>query len=163
MTRSILTVALSLTLVAALGTAARADHRHDPHHVIANHAVDLTEQSRELYDEVRLHFRGHSHLLSDSLAVYRSAVRMHRYADSHASPATLEREMSRLENAFHHLEDTLRGASFHHGSHRHVRELMRSMDGLVHHLHDDIHRFGARRVDVPRTFSTGGFTLRLGY
>jgi hypothetical protein len=175
--RILLTGLLSLAFVSTLGTTLWADHRRDPHDEIRHHAADLSDHCRELYDEIRLHFRGHplaAHLLSDTLNVQRSARRMMSYADVHASRSTLEREVTRLENAFHHLEDTLRGVSHHHGSHRHVRELMRSVDVLVHEIHDDIHQLGGRRFDSRNSaggldlgpsdwyLGSGGFTLRLG-
>lgn len=175
--RILLTSLLTLTLVSALGTNVWADHRRDPHDEIRNHAASLANHSRELYDEIRLHFRGQpyaAHLLSDALNVQRSARRMMSYAGAHASPSTLEREVTRMENAFHHLEETLRGVSHHHGGHRHVRELTRCMDDLVHEIHDDIHRLGGRRFDSRTSvgrfdlgpsdwyFGGGGFTVRLG-
>lgn len=187
MTRRLVLFSLvAFACFSAAGATVRADHRRDPHDEIRQHAAALADHSRELYDEVRAHFRGEpltARALSESLALYRSARRLTGYADAHSSPFILEREVTRMEDAFHNLDDTLRGLSQHHGGHRHIREEMRHMDELVHHIHDDVHQLGERRyaggyrggpVVVPAVstgtdlgpsdwyFGGGGFTLRLG-
>lgn len=165
-------------LLGGVATAARADHDHDPHDRIADRAADLADHSRDLYYEIRNHYRGEpfaAHLMSDTLNVYRSARRMTGFAQAHARYSIMEREVQRLEDAFHHLEETLRGTAHHHGSHRHIRELDRCMDKLVHQIHEDVHDlrggddFGyggyGRGVGFGSdgfTFGSGGFTVRLG-
>lgn len=154
MTRQIVTA----LLVASAGlvlteSSAQADHRHDPHDHIRNHAESLVGHTRDLYYEVRSHHRGEgvSRMLSQVLNLHRSARRMSGYAAAHASPHALEREMTRMESAYHDLEDLLRHLSRHHGSHRHVRELTRSIDDLVHDIHEDIHK-----LDDHRHLGRGG-------
>jgi hypothetical protein len=176
MTRRILLPSvLSLTLLSVFGTSLWADHGHDPHDAIRAQAASLVRHSSELYEEIRLHFRGHPetpHALSDALNMLRSARRMAGYADVHASFGTMEREASRMEDAFHHLEETLRSFGYGHG-HRHVRELVRHMDDLVHEIHDDVHHLrrggyypaSYGRVDLGPSdwyFGGGGFSIRLG-
>ncbi len=187
--RHIVTSLLSVVCISAAATTALGDHRRDRHDEIREHAAKLADHSRELYDEVRNHYRGQpftAQLMSEVLGLYRSARRMTGYADAHSSPVTLEREMTRMENAFQNAEDSLRGISRHHGGHRHVRELAQCIDELVHHIHDDIHDLDDRRYFggdrggpgyryVPPTatggtglgprdwyFGGGGFTVRLG-
>lgn len=156
MTRQILTALLlgSAGMVFPL-VSAQADHRHDPHDHIRKHADSLVGHTRDLYYELRSHHRGEgvSRMLSQVLNLHRSARRMSGYAAAHASPHTLEREMTRMEHAYHDLEDLLRHLSRHHGSHRHVRELTRCIDHLVHDIHEDIHK-----LDDHRHFGRGGRT-----
>jgi hypothetical protein len=185
--RLVLSLLVAVVCFSAAGATARADHRRDPHDEIRQHAAALADHSRELYDEVRAHFRGEpitARALSEALALYRSARRMTGYADAHSSAFIVEREATQMENAFHNLEDTLRGMSHHHGSHRHIRQLVGHMDELVHHIRDDVHELGERRysggyrsgpVVVPVVsrggtdlgpsdwyFGGGGFNHRLG-
>lgn len=184
MTRCLVLSLVSLATLSA-GSVAWADDAHDhgfrrdPHNQIDRRSAELAQHSRELYDEIREHYRGQpfaAHLMSDSLNVYRSARRMTGYAQAHSRYSTMEREVQRLEDAFHHLEDTLRGVRQHHGSHRHIRDLARHMDDLVHQIHDDVHDLRHEHVGHGGgygygsgygygngwTFGSGGFTVRLG-
>ena len=173
--RTLLPAVLFLTLLSVFGTSLWADHGRDPHEPIGMHAASLVRHSSELYEEIRLHFRGHpqsAHALSDVLNVLRSARRMAGYADAHASYGTMEREATRLEDAFHHLEETLRGFGYSRG-HRHVRELVQCIDDLVHEIHEDVHHLRRGRSYVPVSngrydlgpsdwyFGGGGFSIRL--
>jgi hypothetical protein len=181
---------LVLSGLLATSSPVRAEHRHDPHDHIRQQADSLVGHTRDLYYEIRSHHRGEgvSRMLSQVLNLHRSARRMSGYAAAHSPVNTLEREMTRMEDAYHDLEHLLRGLSHHHGghdhgSHRHVRELMRCVDGLVHHIHDDIHQLEDRRYlgrhpsgpvhiapaptgrgPAPRDWNVGigGVTFRLG-
>lgn len=188
MTRRILLASL-LALIGLFATSSTswADHRHDPHDHIRDHANSLVEHSRDLYYEIRSHHHGEgvSRMLSQVLDLYRSARRMSGYAAAHSSVSTLEREMTRMEHAYHDLEDLLGRMSHHRGSHRHVRELVRHIDDLVHDIHEDIHKLEDRRYlsgggrasgpvhaapaptsrgPAPRDWNVGigGVTFRLG-
>ena len=175
--RILLTAVTTLSLAFASATTLWADHGRDPHDPIRVHSASLVRHGSELYEEIRLHFRGHPetpHALSDALNVLRSARRMAGYADAHASYGTMEREAVRMEDAFHHLEETLQGLGYGHGGHRHVRELVQCMDDLVHEIHDDVHHLRRGRTYYPASsgrvdlgpsdwyFGGGGFNVRLG-
>jgi hypothetical protein len=182
----ILTSLVAAFCLSAAGATAWADHRRDRHDEIRQHAAALADHSRELHDEIRAHFRGEpltARALSEALSLYRSARRMTGYADAHSSSFILECEVSRMEAAYHSLEDTLRGLCQHHGGHRHIWQAIQHMDQLVHHIRGDVHDLDDRRhsggyrggpVIVPAAtvgrelgpsdwyFGGGGFTLRLG-
>ena len=186
MTRSLVLFSIVAMVSLFVGATARADHRRDWHDEIGGHAIALSDHARELYEEVRSHFRGEplaARALTEVLAVYRSSRRIAGYADAHSSPFLLEREVTRMEDAFHALEGTLQSMSRLHGTHRHIRELTRCIDDLVHDIHADIHelsdgRYSGRpgiygapvapasgRVDLGPSdlyFGGGGVRVRLG-
>jgi hypothetical protein len=140
--RFLVAFALALLCLPAVTSTSRADHRSDPHDRIWQRAGSLAEHSRELYDEIRVHYRASpfcAGAMMQALSVRRSAQRLAAYGAAHSRYTTLEREMQRLEASFHALEETLRTIAHHGTGHRHVRELMRCMDDLVHDIHDDIH------------------------
>lgn len=185
--RLVLSLLCAVVGLASTSAVALADHRRDGYERIQHQAAELADHSRDLYYEIRQHYRGEpfaAGVMSEVLGLYRSARRLNGYAAARSSYSALEREMSRMESAFHQVEDAIRGISAHHGSHRHVRELVRHIDDLVHDVHEDVHALGDRDFFGPDRgrpsgegtrpiggvglspgdwyFGGGGFTVRLG-
>ncbi|MFT7641181.1 MAG: hypothetical protein ACI9G1_002927 [Pirellulaceae bacterium] len=141
---------VAATIAIASGSVNAASYEH-----IDELALKVQEGAREMYNEIGTHYRHtpeYSHLRSDAAKLYHSAAHAHTVAHSHGSLRHLESDLSKLDQAFHHMEETLErvehnarfGEGHTHGDTRHVRGLMRAVESNLHHLRDDIREMTRR-------------------
>jgi hypothetical protein len=177
--RTLMMTLVSLLTITAAQTVEAGSYRH-----IDELALQLQEQSRELYSEFKLHYRhvsDYRHLRSDSASLSRLASHIHSVAHRGGNIHHLESDMAKADRLFHHLEELVSSIEHNtrhhsgghtHGDLRHVHSLMRSMESTLHHLKADVesvahtrhsyHRHGRRyygRVGVGYHWRGGGVRL----
>ena len=113
-------------------------------------ATKLQGQSRELYNEFRLHYR-HSthyrHLMSDAAKIYNESKHIHDVVHR-GGLNHLAQDLKDIDRAYHHLEglvrhierDARRGIGHVDGRTGHVKRQMRQMKDTIHHLREDVGR-----------------------
>jgi len=141
---TITTVATLACLAGLVQSASAASYQH-----VDELALQIQNQSRELVNEFRLHYRHtpeYGRLISDANQMYFKAASVHSIAHRHGNLSTLDRYVDQLDSRFHHLEDVLNrvecetthGHGHIHGHTGHVRSLVHRIESAIHHLHDDI-------------------------
>lgn len=125
-------------------------------------ALEMQQQTRELYSEFKLHYRhvsDYRHLRSDGGKLFRLARHIHSVAHQHGSIHHLESDIAKADRIFHQLEELVDrierrahlGLGGHtHGDLRHIHTLMRSLESTLHHLQDDVKNLAHTRHSFHR-------------
>lgn len=115
-------------------------------------AVRLQGQSRELINEIRIHYRHtaeYGRLISDTYEMYRVASRVHALAHTRQSLHQIECDLQRLDRLHDHIQDRISQCAVRpHGGHRHgghvhgrtghVHRLLRCMEETLQHMFADV-------------------------
>ncbi len=138
------------TAIAVLGLTAgsRTVQAQSPQH-LDHLALELREQSRELYYEFQAHYSHvphFRHLMSDSAEMYQLANHVHEVAHHGGGLYHLSDDVNKLDRLFHHVEGlvadmqrhTWQGVGHTHGDTRHVVGELRQMENTLHHLQSDL-------------------------
>lgn len=139
-------LALVLTALVSLSAAsvAKADHASAAslRSQIETWTALLDSQTRRLYYDVREEAQGwdeKAQLLSDARELWRASRRINDRAMDGVSASKLEREVRRVEDAFHAVEQQVAALRQEGTLITPLRHRLRRIDDLVHSTHDSIH------------------------
>jgi hypothetical protein len=136
------TFAIAATLITLSAGNVQAVDRH-----IDDVAFDVQNQTAALVREIKYGYRHHpefAHLYEDAVEMARHAAVIHSIAHHHTPSAQLAREVSALDETFHHVEEVIAEANrtnqFNINRYHATRALqvLALLEETIHHLQDDL-------------------------
>lgn len=111
-------------------------------------ASDLEQYAKDLHDEVHVHLEGHiyfRHMDGHAEEIEELAKHIHDLAHKGKSIKHLREDVIELDEQVHHADEVITKIAHHgvraehfDGAVRQTRRLVRSMNGILHHLESDL-------------------------
>lgn len=146
--RNRITRSLGVLVVVLLSSLTTAQANADLYQHIDVLALRIQRTARKLLNET-VHYRHtpeYRHLVADTQDILRLSTHIHDVTHFEGNLRHLEVDLAELDRQFHHLEavfdriehNAAFGQGHIHGNTAHVKRLLNSIEGNIHHIQDDV-------------------------